>query len=116
MEERMLEMAMRLGKVDEGDREVLELLCAQAAEELTLRLRKGVTPEQCGDAFPLAGAWLALAGLSAAGDGVERFTAGDLTIQHREGGARETAYRLQAEQVIRPYVRDDGFVFRGVRG
>ena len=116
MEERMLEMAMRLGKVDEGERETLALLCAQAARQLVLRLREGVTPEQCGDAFSLAGAWLALAGLCSAGDGVDRFTAGDLTIQHRDGAARETAYRLQAEQVIRPYVRDDGFVVRGVRG
>ena len=116
MEERILEMAVKLGRTAEEDREVLRMLCAQAAGRLAGRLREGVAPEDCGEAFPLAGAWLALAGLYAGGDGVERFTAGSLTIQQRDGTERAAALRLQAEQVMKPYLRDDGFAFRGVRG
>ena len=88
--------------------------------ELTRRLRPGVSPEDCGSAFVLACAWMALAGLTAGESaGVERFTAGSLTIQ--EGGGadaaeRSAALRLQAETVLGPYLADRGFAFQGVDG
>ena len=60
-------------------------------------------------------------GEAAAGEsaGVERFTAGSLTIQ--EGGGadaaeRSAALRLQAETVLGPYLADRGFAFQGVEG
>lgn len=116
MEDRIFEMAVSLGRVDEADWEILRALCGQAAAELAGRLRAGIAAEDCAGPFALAGAWLALAGLCAGDDGPERFTAGDLTIQSRSQAARQDALRLQAEQVMRPYLRDDGFVFRGVWG
>ena len=78
------------------------------------------TMEDCGSAFVLACAWLALAGLTAGESaGVERFTAGSVTIQ--EGGGadaaeRSAALRLQAETVLGPYLADRGFAFQGVEG
>ena len=57
----------------------------------------------------------ALAGLEAGG-GVERFTAGSVSIQTGGGGARAAALRDQAEEVLAPWLSDGGFSFRGVPG
>ena len=46
---------------------------------------------------------------------VRRFSAGDLTIE-TGGGERGGRLRRQAEQIMAPYRKDDGFAFRGVRG
>lgn len=80
-----------------------------------------MTPDDCGEAFLLGAAWLALAGLAAGEDGgVESFRAGDVrhTPPLRDGrqGRAVPALRLQARQVMARYLRDDGFVFRGVPG
>lgn len=115
MKEKVLEMASALGKT-EAD-EALETLCAAAVETLTAQLRPGVAPEDCGQAFVLAAAWMALAQRETAdGGGVERFTAGAVTIQRGDSNARREALLLQARQVMRPWLGDEGFSFRGVRG
>ena len=110
----VLHLAAALGRREET--EELSLLCAAAVEELKGLLRDGVSMEDCGGAFPLAAAWMALAGAQAAGNEVESFTAGEVSIRRRDGGERGKALRLQAMQVMRPWLRDEGFVFRGVRG
>lgn len=115
MVERIVKTAVLLSGREES--EELTLLCGHAAEELAGQLRGGLTPEECGGAFILAGAWLALAELETAGEGdVASFTAGDVTIRRSEGESRGKALRMQAMQVMKPYLRDEGFVFRGVRG
>lgn len=115
MTERIVETAALLGRREKS--EELTLLCEQAAAELTAQLREGLTPEECGGAFILAAAWLALAELETAGEGdVKSFTAGDVTVHKRDGEGRREALRLQAKQVMRPYLKDEGFIFRGVRG
>ena len=58
-------MAKALGHVTAGQETALEALCQAAETELTRRLRPGVSPEDCGSAFVLACAWMALAGLTA---------------------------------------------------
>ncbi len=113
-------MAQALGGVSEAQRGPLEVLCRSAKAELAGRLREGVTPKDCRPAFVLGCAWLALAGLAggAYSDGVE-FTAGEVTVRESGGGqAREraAALRLQAETVLGPYLKDRGFLFRGVEG
>lgn len=114
MNERIVELAVMLGKREESGE--LSLLCAAAAEELKGRLKPDVTVEECGDAFALAAAWLALARLyEGEGDEVERLTAGDVTIQRRDSEYRRKALILQAEQVMKPYIKDEGFTFMGVR-
>ena len=60
-----MDMARSLGHVDGGQEEALEALCRAAQAELAGRLRPEVRPEDCEDAFILACAWLALAGLAA---------------------------------------------------
>lgn len=115
MTERVVKLATVLGK--RGESEELSLLCAAAVEELKGLLRPGVTVEDCGEVFPLAAAWMALAGLvGTEDDEVESLTAGDVTIRKREGEFRRKALELQAKQVMKPYLKDEGFVFKGVRG
>ena len=109
-----LSLAKVLGDVEEADWPRLELLCEAALAGLRRRLRPGVTEADCGEALPLAGAFLALAGLEEERD-VEQFSAGDLTIR-TGGGGKSAAFRQQAERVMAPWLTDGGFVFRGVRG
>jgi len=101
---------------DGTDRELLLSLCEAARQEAERRLRPDLTPEDCGPAFVIAAAWLALAGLEASqgGGGVSSFTAGDLTIR-KEGGNSDRNLREQAWALLAPYCRDS-FCFRGVRG
>ena len=117
MIEEVLTLAVTLGKAEKS--EELRLLCQAAVEELTGELREGMAPEDCGAAFVLGAAWMALAGLEAGPGGVESFTAGAVSVQMKGGqdaAARRAVLRHQARQEMRPYIRDEGFVFRGVPG
>lgn len=114
MIEEVLTLAVTLGKAEKS--EELRLLCQAAVEELTGELREGMAPEDCGAAFVLGAAWMALAGLEAGPGRVESFTAGAVSIRTRRGGERSRALRFQARQVMKPFLRDTGFTFRGVRG
>ena len=65
-------------------------------------------------------AFTAAAGASSArdgGGGVTSFTAGDVSVRCREGGACAGAAELLAlaERLMGPYVGSDDFAFRGVR-
>lgn len=113
-------MARKLGRVADEDLEVLTALCHAAEAEAAGRLRDGVTPEDCGQAYVLGCAWLALSAMAANGMGTAplKFTAGEVSIQEEngDGAQRARALRLQAETVLGPYLQDSGFVFRGVQG
>ena len=113
-------MAQTLGHVDDSQRPVLEVLCRVAAEEMTGRLREGVAPEDCGAAFVLGCAWVALAGLAGGQySGGTEFTAGSVTIREEDcGQARErsAALRPQGETVLGPYLKARGFLSRGGEG
>ena len=114
MEDEVLALAKSLGQIGEKEAQVLGTLCGEASRTLDRRLRGGVRPEDCADAYRLAAAWLALAALEESRGGVRRFSAGDLTIEKDSGGGKTLESRAWA--LMRPYVRDDDFVFRGVRG
>ena len=117
--EEILALCRQMGAGEEQDELLLPLIEAVSAG-LERRLKPGVAPEDCGSAFVLACAWLALAGLAAGeGAGVEKFPAGSVTIQEgggTDGAARAAALRLQAETVLGPWLADRGFAFRGVEG
>lgn len=119
MHEEILRLAAAIAQPSEEEEALLEALCTAAEAEITRRLREDVTPEQCSSVFFCAAALLAAAGLVPCREsgGVERFTAGDVSL-HMGGGACETAaaMRRQAAGMMAPYWRDDDFVFRGVRG
>lgn len=116
MEDEILNLAVTLGKVGDGERERLGVLCAAAARELERGLREGVSREDCGDVFPLAAAWIALEDLGRGdrcGD-VESFTAGGLTI--RTGGSGGDDLRRRGRELMEPYLLDQNFSFLGVPG
>ena len=120
MQETILEYAKGMGPVGEEELSLLKDLCGAAEAELAGKLRDGLKPEDCNGAFPLAAAWLARAGLCA-GQGAEdtpaSWSAGAVSVSgcasaaERADGLRGQAYRLMA-----PYLEDESFFFRGVRG
>ena len=116
MTEQVLELVRKLGGTGQ-DEDVLRTLCQAACEMLDRCLRDGLTAEDCGEAYPLAAAWIALDWLrSGQGlDGVTYLSAGDLTVRRDGGGDGESLSR-RAMELMRPFLRDDGFVFRGVKG
>lgn len=108
--EEIVRLAVALGVGEEAS-----LLCEAAAEELRGMLRPGVTPEECGEVFCLAAAWLALGNQEGAG-AVESFTAGAVSVRRGDGSARREVLRRQALELMGPWLRDEGFLFRGVKG
>lgn len=99
------------------DEAVLGTLCANACAALDRRLKDGLTAEDCGEAYPLAAAWLAMDWLrSAQGlDGITSLSAGDLSVR-REGCSDGDKLSRKAMELMAPFLRDDGFSFRGVAG
>ena len=116
MTEQVLELLRALGGAGQ-DEAVLRTLCESACRTLDSRLKDGLTAEDCGGAYPLAAAWLTLEWLrgSQGIDGVTYLSAGDLTVR-REGGGDDGSLSQRAREIMSPFLRDDGFVFRGVKG
>ena len=103
------------------DEAALRALCGAAEVELTNRLRRDVTAEDCGDAFCCAAAYTAAADLAASrgGDGLESFTAGAVSVRlgtAAERGEAGLALRRAAERLMAPYVEPGDFSFKGVPG
>ncbi|MDE6260228.1 MAG: hypothetical protein K2M42_05110 [Oscillospiraceae bacterium] len=116
MIEQVMELAQALGGAGQ-DEDVLRTLCANACQMLDRRLRNGLTPEDCEGAYPLAAAWLAMDWLRG-GQGLEGITslsAGDISVR-RDGASDGEKLSERAMELMAPFLRDDGFVFRGVRG
>lgn len=118
MVRQMAELARSLGRVEEREYGALDGLCEAACRQLRGRLRDGVSPEDCGQCFVLAGAWMALAGLevSRSVGQAERFTAGDVSVQNADAGQRAEALRRQAGEIMAGWLRDTSFMFCGVDG
>ena len=116
MTEQVLELLLALGVAGQ-DEVVLRTLCRNACNMLDRRLKDGLTAEDCAGAYPLAAAWIALEWLrgSQGMDGVTYLSAGDLTVR-REGSGDGGALSQRARELMSPFLRDDGFVFRGVMG
>lgn len=120
MYETILEYAMGMGAVEEGQEPLLEALCATEEAELLGKLREGVTPHDCNAAFPLAAACLARAALCAAQcaqDFPKSWSAGAVRITASPSDQeRNACLRKQAYQLMAPYIKDDHFCFLGVQG
>ena len=120
MTEEILALALQLGGQAENE-EILRALCRAAEAELAGWLRPGICRSDCGRAFPLAAAYWALAGLSAAGQQgtVESFTAGDVTIRRGSGNTaagQADTLRSQAKRLLAPWAKDGRFCFQKVMG
>lgn len=103
----------------EDQEELLLPLVRAVREQLAARLKEGTLPEDCGPAFSLAAAMTAMDRLSGmtGGGGVTSFTAGELTIRKEAGsGGSDRSLSQEAEGLLAPWLRDNGFVFRGVDG
>ena len=79
-------------------------------------LADGVAAGDCGGNYPLAAAWMVLDWLEQieGGGDITAFTAGDLSVQRRQ--QEDGRLYRRALELMAPYLKDEGFVFRGVRG
>ena len=116
MTEQVLELMRALGAAQQ-DETVLRTLCQNACDMLDRQLRDGLTAQDCGETYPLAAAWIALDWLRGGQglDGVTYLSAGDMTVR-RDGGGEAGSLSRKAREIMGPFLRDDGFVFRGVKG
>lgn len=94
--------------------EILPVLARAACEQLRLRLRSGVSEEDCADVFPLAAAMIVMDTLNElGGEGrISAFTAGEVSIRCSGSGSMVRA----ARQMMAPWLQEEGFAFRGVTG
>lgn len=115
MEQQVLELVKQLGHTG-LEEDVVETLCRCACRRLDALLADGVTAADCGESYPMAAAFLALdwARQAAGGGDIVALAAGDLSV--RREGASGGGLRRQALELMAPYLREEGFVFRGVRG
>ena len=119
MYEEILEFAKMAGQVEEGEEELLALLCQVAERELATKLKNGVKPEDCAGSFVIAAAWLALSLLcvSRQEERVDSWSVGEVSVKKgTNAGEQAAVYRSQAERLMQPYCADDDFAFIGVRG
>lgn len=96
---------------------LLTALCDSCIAGLTARLKEGLYPEDCAEAFVMAAAFQAAASYEAAAQesGIQEFKAGDLSIKQNNpsGGSGSGKLMEQAERLLKPYLKD-GFCFTGV--
>ena len=114
MTDLIMDLCRSMG-ADDSQRALLRPLTQAAQHSLIENLRPGTELSDCGPAFPLAVAMLAMDALKeATGEkGVEAFTAGTLTI--RRSGNQQSLSQ-QARRLMAPWLRDKNFMFRGVNG
>lgn len=112
-----MELVQALGGAGQEE-ELLRTLCSTACRTLDRRLRDGLTAEDCDGAYPLAAAWLVMDWVrgSRGLEGITSLTAGDISV--RREGPEGSGGRLsqKALELMRPFLREEGFVFRGVSG
>ena len=114
-DENILSLCYMLGANEELEPLLLSLI-ETTRSSFQRRMKPGVSPQDCGTAFPLAVALAAMDSLDQAigGGDVSSFTAGEVSMQLREtAGDRR---RNQAERLLAPWLSEEGFAFRGVRG
>ncbi len=118
MLEQVMELVQALGGAGQSEA-LLEAVCAAACRMLDQKLKDGLAPGDCQGAYPLAAAWLAMDWLRGGQglEGVTALSAGDISVR-REPGSGDGAEKLsrQAMELMRPYLRDNSFVFQGVSG
>lgn len=118
MREQVFSQALLLtGELEGTERELLRVLCGAAASALELRLKEGITPQDCARDFTAAASLYAVAAMGEAREEtvLEEFKAGDLTVRS-SGKSRDAASRAlqkQADMLMKPYFADC-FAFVGV--
>ncbi len=102
------------GVEDPAQGQLLQVFCRSAVNNLSARLRPGLTVEDLRADFIAAAALYALAAFSESDEmgSLSHMQLGDLTLK-RSGNAAAKCLRNQAALIIAPYVVDR-FSFRGV--
>lgn len=115
---RIMELTRILGQAAPEEEELLNTLCGAAQQELNGLLRDGVELRDCQEAFVLAGAWLALAGLEVSRGAArpESFSAGDVAVRNADAAEKAKLLREQAKRMLSGWTKDSDFLFFGVRG
>ena len=103
------------GELEPRQEALLKVLCRSAENALSMRLRQGLTPEDCKADFISAAGLYALSAMSGMDemDRLEQITAGDITLKRAGGDVASNCLRYQAELMIAPYLAN-GFTFRVV--
>ena len=105
------------GDLEERQSQLLQVLCNAAVSSLEVRLREGITAEDCKADFIAAASLYALATLGDVEETVqvEEFKAGALTVRQSKSGrdAASNCLQRQADLIIQPYLKDR-FSFLGV--
>ena len=105
------------GELTAQQQKILEALCSASTSSLTVRLRDGLTVDDCKNEFVAAASMMALAALTnmAVDTPVEQITAGDFTIKKGTANRAAAANCLmeQAEKMMAAYLKDN-FAFMGV--
>lgn len=101
----------------ETEEGVLDTLCEAACKRLNHMMAENIEPEDCAEAYVPAAAWLVMDWLRESRDweGVTALSAGDMTVR-REGAGHGGSLTRRALELMAPYLKDQGFVFQGVRG
>ena len=121
MHETILSLAQSLTDAAQTEQTLLGLLCTAAEREWEARLREGITPSDCGDAFPCAAAFTAAANLligRGSGGTVSSFTAGAVSANEKSAAeikAAANALQSLSARLMAPYTAEDTFCFLGVR-
>ncbi len=117
MTQQILQLCRAMGAGEEQEQLLLPLARA-VQRRLEARLRAGVRPEDCGDAFPVAAAMCVMETLEQAQGGAEAtsFTAGNLSIRTEGAARRRAGLAARGEGLLAPWMAGGGFSFRGVRG
>ena len=116
MTEEILMLARAVSGAGDAESPLLEPLCQAAQRRWESRLRPGLTPEDCREAFVCAAAFMAA---GRGGGAVSAFTAGEVSVKGRgaaESAALARGLRETAERLMAPYAGEESFCFRGVRG
>lgn len=116
MIEEILGLCRGMG-ASEDQEELLRPLIEAVKVRLEGQLKVGVSPVDCGSAFPLAVAMMAMDGLEGAigGDRVASFTAGEVTVRKQSAG-QGRSLSDQARRLLAPWLVETGFAFQGVTG
>ena len=113
MRDQVYAQAMLMAGQPQGQQqELLRILCEAAFDALAVRLREGMTPEDCREAFVTAAAMQAAASMEGFAEAAE-FKAGDLTVKLKENQRTGAQLRHQAEVLMGPFLQDR-FLFTGV--
>lgn len=110
--EEILSLAAGICGAAEDD-PVLSALCQAAYDATVLRLKDGITAEDCGKAFPIAVAAIAAKAWEegVGTGGVSSFAAGSVSLSVTQEGDRFTSAALG---LLEPWLKDAHFGFRGV--